>query len=459
MNQNEALSYIPCGILIVDSDKKITFANEYILGLCGKEKEDVEGHELSAIGFSPEAKSRAASFVEGWWGWVENTPIRLRTCIEDLEHNRIPVFVSGRKMRDNSGELNLYLCIMDIVHLEDWTVTNEMESVSRDHFYSLVGKSPQMHELFNLIEMASSTGVNVVIQGESGTGKELVASAIHHASDRNGNSFVRVNCAALTETLLESELFGHVKGAFTGAYRDRKGTFESAHEGTVLLDEIGEISPVMQVKLLRVLQERVIVRVGDNEEIPVDVRILAATNKNLRALVKKGTFREDLFYRLNVFPIHVPSLRERKSDIPHLCAHFLKKYRQETGKNIVSVSPDTMRLLMDYCWPGNVRELENTIEHAFVLCRIEEIQVTDLPHELRVKVVREGICAEKTAGIAPQFSPIMIAPQKTSGRLNISREHLVAALEEHGGNKSATARSLGISNVGLWKKMKKLGIS
>ncbi len=237
------------------------------------------------------------------------------------------------------------------------------------------------------------------------------------------------------------------------------GTFEAAHKGTIFLDEIGEISPSMQVKLLRVLQERVVVRVGDHREIPVDVRVIASTNRDLRKLVKKGVFREDLFYRLNVFPIRLPPLHKRKTDIPLLCIHFLKKYREETGKRIESVSADAMRLLMAYCWPGNVRELENTIAHAFVLCRSGEIGVIDLPWELREKVVRDGICAEAAAADDTPDLPVPLYKRKEGNRLTISREELTGELLRNEGNRSATARALGISTVALWKKMKKLGVS
>jgi transcriptional regulator with PAS, ATPase and Fis domain len=315
-----------------------------------------------------------------------------------------------------------------------------------------------MQEIYEFIKMASETDANVVIQGESGTGKELVATAIHRASNRNDKPFVKVNCAALTETLLESELFGHTKGAFTGAYRDHEGKFEYADKGTIFLDEIGEISPSMQAKLLRVLQDRIVVRVGDNREIPVDVRVIVATNKNLRSLVSKGKFREDLFYRLNVFPIHMPALRERSIDIPLLIDYFIDKFRTRTGKKIESCSTEVMRILMAYCWPGNVRELENIIEHAFILCRSNEIQVIDLPHELRVSAIREGICAERIAGIRQSISTSPMQFKKEGNRLSISKDVLEQEIAKHGGNKAATARALGISKVALWKKMKKLGM-
>jgi transcriptional regulator with PAS, ATPase and Fis domain len=318
-----------------------------------------------------------------------------------------------------------------------------------------------MQLVYEQIEMAGATDVTVIIQGASGTGKELVAAAIHHASARSEKPLVRINCAALAETLLESELFGHVKGAFSGAYRDRQGTFEAAHGGTLLLDEIGEISPAVQVRLLRVLQEKVVTRVGDSSEIGVDVRIIAATNKNLRQLVAQGRFREDLFYRLNVFPIHTPPLAQRKSDIAQLCAHFVRLHRDRQGSPIHAISADAMRLLMEYCWPGNVRELENAIAYAFVVCKGEQIQLTDLPHELRVKALREGICAENMVGIAPvkPLERLGATPQKLNGRLPISATQLSEALMRNGGSRTATAAQLGISTVALWRKMKSLGIS
>jgi two-component system, NtrC family, response regulator HydG len=459
-NLREVFDYLPCGVLILDDNREIVFTNARLQNLIGMPAEGMIGNNMCSVGLGSDENNQLLSGKE-WWDWAEDAVIHLRTTIRDAQGAAVPVFINGKRRRDRNGRYYLYLCILDISHLEEWSVGTVQELAHREEYYKLIGKSAPMQELYNLLEMAGGTGVNVLILGESGTGKELAASAIHYGSSRSDRPFVRVNCASLAETLLESELFGHVKGAFTGAYKDRVGTFEAAHEGTILLDEIGEISPAVQVRLLRVLQERVIVRVGDNREIPVDVRIIASTNKNLREMVQEGTFREDLFYRLNVFAIHLPSLNERKSDVPLLCSHFIRKFREETGKNILSVSADAMRLFMNYCWPGNVRELENSIEHAFVVCRSGEILVSDLPYELRVTAVREGICGKKTADILlPRLTPHRTAtqPVKIQGRLNISRERLIEVLEQHGGNRAATARFLGISTVGLWKKMKKLGV-
>jgi transcriptional regulator with PAS, ATPase and Fis domain len=426
----------PCGIIVCSTEYKIITVNDRVSALCSQSKESLQGTPLSEL--LPELPDEITDSV-------------ICTTLHSSELSKKRVLVTSNRYL--SSILYWLLPAPEDYH-DSSVITTDIE---RDHFLGISGKSPVMQEVYNFIEMAASTDSNVVILGESGSGKELAAAAIHQMSRRQNNLFVRVNCAALTETLLESELFGHVKGAFTGAFKDHFGKFEYADTGTLFLDEIGEITPSMQAKLLRVLQEKVITRVGDNKEIPVDVRIIAATNKNLRQLVTKGIFREDLFYRLNVFPIHLPPLRERKSDIPLLVNHFISKFNTKTGKHISSCSHDTMRIIMAYCWPGNVRELENAIEHAFVLCKDSEIQTVDLPHELRVAVVRDGICAERKAGLEPTIhtSPIQTAVQN---RYEITIETIQDTIARHNGNKTAAARELGISKVGLWKKMKKLGM-
>ena len=250
-------------------------------------------------------------------------------------------------------------------------------------FGNLIGKDPKMRVIYKLIEDVAPSDVTVLIQGESGTGKELVARAIHQFSPRQEGPFIVINCSAYPATLLESELFGHEKGAFTGALRQKAGRFEQADGGTVFLDEVGDIPLPAQIKLLRVLQTRKFERVGGEATLTVDVRILAATNKDLLKEVRNGNFREDLFYRLNVIPIFLPPLGERKNDIPILVEHFLKLFAVAKGKNIRGVSSEALRLLLDYPWPGNVRELENTIEHAVVLAKAGQVEVWDLPSALQ----------------------------------------------------------------------------
>jgi two-component system response regulator HydG len=279
-----------------------------------------------------------------------------------------------------------------------------------------------------------------MIQGESGTGKELVARAIHQQGPRKEKPFVVINCSAYPATLLESELFGHEKGAFTGAIRQKSGRFEQAHGGTVFLDEIGEISPSGQIKLLRVLQTQRFERLGGEQTLSVDVRVLAATNKDLLQEVKNGRFREDLFYRLNVIPIHLPPLRKRRNDIPLLARHFLRHFAAEQGKEIKEFSPEAMRLILDYSWPGNVRELENSIEHASVLAKGGQIEVSDMPAVLH------------TAAAIAQTDRLPTMAEN-------ERELLRQVLEECGWNKKQAAHRLGISRNTLYVKLKKYQIT
>ena len=258
----------------------------------------------------------------------------------------------------------------------------QKELTRRSSFDNIIGRSARMQTLFRMIETVAQTHSTVLIAGESGTGKELVARALHSHSPRSNASFVSINCGAFTESLLESELFGYMKGAFTGAAANKKGLFEAASGGTIFLDEIGEMSPAMQVKLLRVLQERMVRRVGGIEEVPIDVRVIAATNRNLEEEVGRGGFRQDLFYRISVIPVELPPLRERAEDIPDLVDHFLDKLAEESGRKKLSCSTDALRLLEAYDWPGNVRELENTIERAHILEPTDTIQPERLPERV-----------------------------------------------------------------------------
>jgi two-component system, NtrC family, response regulator HydG len=307
---------------------------------------------------------------------------------------------------------------------------------------NIIGKSKAMQEVFAAISAAAASEATVLIQGESGTGKELVAGAIHYNGPRCDGPLVSVNCSALTETLLESELFGHVKGAYTGANRDRIGRFEAASGGSIFLDEIGELSPYIQVKLLRVLQEREIERVGDSTKRRIDIRVIAATHQDLLSKVREGHFREDLYYRLKVFPIHLPLLRDRREDIPLLANHFIALMRQKTGKPIKGLSSSALRTIMDHPWPGNVRELENAIEHAFVLCNRKQILVSDLPIEMR-EPDRAAVCVDNTTGGRP------------AARVKLTREGLCDLLAACDWNKAEVGRRVGLSRTAIWKYMKK----
>ena len=309
-------------------------------------------------------------------------------------------------------------------------------------FCGIVGKDPKMEAIYKLIEDIAPTDTTVLVQGDSGTGKELVARAIHQKSLRKGKPFVVINCSAYPATLLESELFGHEKGAFTGAVKKKIGRFEQAHTGTVFLDEIGEIPPSAQVKLLRVLQTHKFERVGGEQTLTVDVRILAATNKDLLKHVKSGDFREDLYYRLNVIPIQIPPLRQRRNDIPLQARYFMHRFADEQGKEITDFSSEAMRMLLDYDWPGNVRELENCIEHTVVLAKENRIEISDLPSALQQNLTQ--------------------AQQVPYGRGKILQKNeaqlLITALEESNWNKKQAAKRLGISRNTLYRKLKKYNI-
>ncbi|MBI5167656.1 MAG: sigma-54-dependent Fis family transcriptional regulator [candidate division NC10 bacterium] len=311
----------------------------------------------------------------------------------------------------------------------------------RYHFDQIIGESGKMQEVLALVHRVSNSGATVLIRGESGTGKELIAKAIHYNSPRAEGPFIKVNCAALPENLLESELFGHEKGAFTGAVSSRIGRFEAADKGTIFLDEIGDLSPSLQVKLLRVLQEREFERLGSNRTIKVDVRIIAATNRDLEAVVRGGRFREDLYYRLNVVPISIPPLRERREDLPPLMDHFLTKLSLENRKTITGLTREARDALMRYEYPGNVRELENILERAVVLARSETIGLSDLPISLQ-----EPKAGEETEKSLPSLLE------------GIERRMIVEALQKSQGVQTKAAELLGISERMLRYKLKKYGI-
>ena len=302
----------------------------------------------------------------------------------------------------------------------------------RLQFEGIIAKSIKMLKIFELIKTVAPTTATILIIGDTGTGKEVVARAIHQQSPRRNHSFIATSCAALPESLLESELFGHEKGAFTGAVERKKGKFEAADKGTLFLDEIGEINANTQIHLLRALEEKKITRVGGNQEIDVDARVIAATNRNLRTLVQQGRFREDLYYRLNVVTIDLPSLKERNEDILPLAEHFLKKYAEENNKNVKSFSPEVIEFMLNHSWPGNVRELENMVERGVILSKSDEIALAVLPHDVIHPAPAEG----KTIEV-------------------MTKQHIFDVLEETKGNITQAAKILGIQRMTLYNKLKK----
>lgn len=340
------------------------------------------------------------------------------------------VILNTSVLKDSGGSKGIIIVFRDVTEL----MNLRRELGQRDRFFQLVGRSEKMQEIYDQIESVAETDSTVLIKGETGVGKELVAQAVHYQSPRSHGPFIKVNCSVLSETLLESELFGHVRGAFTGAIRDRVGRFELSSGGSVFLDEIGDISPAVQLKLLRVIQDKEIERVGEAHSRKVDARIITATNRNLEGLVRDGKFREDLYYRLKVVPIEIPPLRERKEDIPLLVEHFIEKFNARYKKDIEGISQNALAELLDYQWKGNVRELENAIEYAFVHTKGKYLEINSFPKEIRKAV--------ETASLVDETD---------------ERRKIQTALEQTRWNKTETAKVLNIDRSTLWRKMKKYG--
>ncbi len=439
------------GVFTLDDKGHITSWNPAMERITGYTAEEAIGKDCMMLNFSLcFSKSCPAGISE--CGIYEHGKVQAKECF--LRHKNgfdIPVVKSARLVTDGHGSIKgVVETVTDLTELEKARRRAEEANLRLGEihkFDNIIGKSHAMQQVFSAIRATAASDATILVQGESGTGKELVAGAIHYNSDRSGMPFLAVSCSALSESLLESELFGHARGAFTGAVRDRVGRFEEAGGGTIFLDEIGEISPFIQVKLLRVLQEREIERVGESRKRNIDIRIIAATNKDLYGLVRSGNFREDLYYRLKVFPIHIPPLRKRREDIPLLASHFIKLQNEKTGKRINGVSPSAMRILMDYNWPGNVRELENAIEHAFVLCIGDLIDLFDLPVEIRQLPYQPVV--SKTPDPPPN---------SFSSRTRLSRDILIEILRECDWNKAEVGRRVGVSRTAIWKYMKKWDI-
>lgn len=340
---------------------------------------------------------------------------------------------------------------------------HRQESEARFNFGELIGKSPELERVLATVKQVAPTSSTVLLRGESGTGKELVARAIHVNSPRRDKPFVGVNCAALAPGVLESELFGHEKGSFTNAVSRKLGRFELADEGTIFLDEVGDLPMETQVKLLRVIQEREFERVGGTETIRVDVRIISATNRNLEELIRAGKFREDLYYRLNVFPIYLPPLRKRSGDIPILARHFLHKFGRVTGKTVRGISEGALQKLCSYPWPGNVRELENVMERALILAQGDEISEADLDFGIRpYPALPDPVYQPLTAPQIQEPASAVLSTGKGEA-LNdvleeIEKKRLLDAMEKHGGRKAEAARELGINRSTLYYRLKKYGL-
>ena len=440
------LNTIQDGLMIVDRAGTILSVNRAFEAITGYTKDEMIGSPCSALhcDVCDIARDEKGDY---WCVLFRTGSLKMRRCtLARKDGSYVHVLKNASLLRDANdnviGAVETLTDVTEIIQKEHQIEAFQREIHSQDGFQGILGASALMQKVFSLIVSAKASDAPVIIFGESGTGKERVAEAIHKTGARRKKPFVKVNCAALNEYLLESELFGHVKGAFTGAYRTRKGRFEAARGGDIFLDEIGDLPLSTQVKLLRVLEENVIERVGENKPIQVDVRIVTATNKDLERLVKKGLFREDLFYRINVIPIMVPPLRERVEDIPLLAETFFRRIRMKSGKDIQGISEEAMKKLVDYHWPGNVRELKSAFEYAFVSCQDSIIH----PHHLPPSIVW-GQKGQEGSNIIP------------GNRDEVKKRQLLDALEKAGGNQSEAARILNVSRVTVWNRMKKFNIN
>lgn len=448
---NQIMDSMAEGVFTLDTQGRITSWNRSMERITGYLAEEALGQSCEILGFS-RCLGRFCPADVRQCGILEHEKPEAKECVLRHQEGRdIPVIKQARVVKDDNGQvIGIVETVTDMTELHKARhKAEEARRLLAEHysFANILGKSEAMQEVFSRVRAAASSRATVFIQGESGTGKELIARAIHYNSEQADQPFVTVNCSALTETLLESELFGHAKGAFTGAVRDRRGRFEEAHGGSIFLDEIGELSPSIQVKLLRVLQEREVERVGESRPRKIDIRVIVATHRDLKALLTQGSFRQDLYFRLKVFPIQLPSLRERRDDLSLLVSHFIAQQNKATGKKISSVEPQAMRLIMDYEWPGNVRELENAIEHAFVLASDNMIRVRDLPEEIAAFAKRETLAAGEQEPSIRKKSPLQV----DKGQL----EELLGACAW---NKAEVARQLGVSRTAVWKYMKRWDI-
>lgn len=428
------LDSVADGVFTVDDGFRITSFNRAAEDITGVPRREAMGRPCCEVFRASicEAQCALKETLETGRS-VVNRPV----YILQPNGDRVPISVSTAVLKDRQGAV-----LGGVETFRDLRLVEQLraEIVGRYTFADILSKSPAMQRLFAILPAVAESGSTVLIEGESGTGKELVARAIHNLSPRRERPLVAVSCGALPDTLLESELFGYKAGAFTDARKDKLGRFALAAGGTLFLDEIGDVSPALQVRLLRVLEERTYEPLGATEPVRADVRIVAASNKRLADLVKAGTFRQDLFYRINVVTLRLPPLRERREDIPLLVDHFISRFNRLRARDVSGVSPETLQVLLNHDYPGNVRELEHLIEHAFILCSGGMIQREHLPEALR--------------SIEP-------APERSgAGDLrDLEARFLQETLRRHGWNRTAVAKELGIHKTTLWRKIKQFGLS
>jgi PAS domain S-box-containing protein len=434
------------GIMVVDVSGTIISANQALESITGYSRQELIGRQCSALNCNicEMVIDRNGSH---WCLLFKTGSLKKRKCtLSRKDGSEVYILKNASILQDKQGKvIGAVETMTDITELME--KDSQLRAIRRqlrseDSFQGIIGTSPAITRVFDMIMNVSGSDAPILILGESGTGKELVARAIHMHSDRKDKPYIKVNCAALNASLLESELFGHVKGAFTGAYQNREGRFEAAAGGSIFLDEIGDLPLSIQVKLLRVLEEKVIERVGDNQPIPVDVRVITATNRNLKSLVEKGSFRNDFYYRINVIPIILPPLRERKEDISLLAEFFFERVHLKADKPIRGISPEAMESLIRYPWPGNVRELKSAFEYACVSCHGAIIYPQHLPPDIHF-----------WSGDPPPVLPECMPPEE------LKKHQLVQALTRANGNQTQAGRILGISRVTVWNRMQRFGLA
>jgi two-component system, NtrC family, response regulator HydG len=435
-------------LLIISKEGRILSVNHSFEEMTGYAANEVTGLPCTVLACQA-CEMAINNQGEGWCKLFEPDQPEMRRCrctIKKKDGTFLPALKNASVLRDEDGTLlGAVETLTDLSEID--RLDRKVEILSRQldddsGFGGIIGNSDEMKAVFAIIDKAAKSDAPIIIFGESGTGKELVAKAIHDRGNRSDGPYVQLNCAALNESLLESELFGHVKGSFTGAFRDRAGRFEAANGGDLFLDEIGDIPLSIQIKLLRVLETRQFERVGENKPVRVDVRIITATNRNLLALIDQKGFREDLYFRINVIPIHLPPVRKRKDDIPLLVNTFINRLEIRTGKTIQGLTREALNRFMDYRWPGNVREMKSALEYAFTVADKDTIDIDHLPPHL-----------------LNHAFPVELAPEGSMRRTgSTERQQLIDALHSTGGNQSQAARLLGINRVTVWNRMRKYGI-
>jgi two-component system, NtrC family, response regulator HydG len=447
------LEAIGDGIFVLDTRGMIIAWNPAMEKITGYSIDEIKGQSCKILNFSQCFDKDCPTGMHDC-GILKHGKVEPTECL--LRHKAghlLSVTKNARVIKNSRNKIiGIVEVVTDLTELKNARL--KMEEATRrlgelNRLGGIIAKSQVMQNVFTFIKASAASDATILIQGESGTGKELVAGAIHSIGDRRDKPMITVNCSALSESLLESELFGHIKGAYTGANRDRTGRFEEADGGTIFLDEIGEITPYIQVKLLRVLQQKEIERVGESRKRRIDIRIITATNQDLKSCVDAGRFREDLYYRLKVFPIYLPPLRDRKEDIPLLVNHFIKMNNDKASSKVKGISKTALKIFMDYAWPGNIRELANAIEHAFVLCSGRQIDLSDLPLEIR-ELDKRTEPAEKEKQIHDKI--------RTRRPHLLTREKLIGLLRDCRWNKAEVARKVGLSRASIWKYMKKWNI-